>query len=50
MDELQLLVLWCCCLLLAVVALLFGRNPLLRHTPLPRLHWLLTEGIPTGTT
>lgn len=37
--------LWAAAMLLAIVTLLFGQNPAMAHTPLPKLHWLLTEGL-----
>ena len=44
MDLLVLAALWAGTLLLVIVTLLFGQNPSLQHTPLPRLHWVLTRG------
>lgn len=44
MDLLSLAALLAGALLLVIVTLLFGQNPWLRHTPLPRLHRLLTSG------
>lgn len=48
MDILHFLFLNIAGVLLLVVTLLFGQNPLFARTPLPWLHWLLTEGLCDG--
>ena len=45
MDVLLVLGAWLCCLLLTIFVLLFGQNAAFAHTPLPRLHWLITQGL-----
>lgn len=45
MDILVLLGLWLCTLLVTIFVLLFGQNAAFAHTPLPRLHWLVTQGL-----
>lgn len=45
MDALLVLGAWLCALLLIIFVLLFGQNAAFAHTPLPRLHWLVTQGL-----
>lgn len=45
MDALLVLGAWLCALLFIIFVLLFGQNAAFAHTPLPRLHWLVTRGL-----
>lgn len=45
MDILMFIGLYVLTLLLIVVALLFGQNHAFAGTPLPKIHWFLTEGM-----